>query len=67
MYFASKALTEAQRGYVAIELESFAVALAMEKFHHFLYTSHFILRQIKSHWEQYYLRALIKQLQDCSA
>ena len=36
VYFASKALMEAQRGYVAIELESLAVAWAMEKFHHFL-------------------------------
>ena len=43
VYFASKALTEAQGGYVAIELESLAVACVMEKFHHFLYTSHFIL------------------------
>ena len=43
VYFASKALTEAQRGYVAKELESLAVAWAMEKIHHFLYTSHFIL------------------------
>ena len=41
--FASKALTEAQRGYVVIELESLAVAWTMEKFHHFLYASHFIL------------------------
>ena len=43
VYFASKALTEAQRGYVVIELESLAVVLAMEKFHHFLYANHFIL------------------------
>ena len=43
VYFASKALTEAQKGYVAIELESLAVAWAMEKFHHFLYASHFTL------------------------
>ena len=41
--FASKALTEAQKGYTAIELESLAVMLAMEKFHHFLYASHVIL------------------------
>ena len=39
----SKALTVIQRGYVAIEIESLAVAWAMEKFHHFLYASHFIL------------------------
>ena len=41
--FAKKALTDAQRGYVVIELESLAVAWAIGKFHHFLYTSHFIL------------------------
>ena len=43
VYFASKALTETQHGYVTIKIESLAVAWAMEKFHHFLYTSHFIL------------------------
>ena len=43
VYLASKALTDAQWGYVAKELESLAIAWAMEKFHHFLYASHFIL------------------------
>ena len=43
VYFASKALTEVQKGYVAIELESLAVAWAMEKFHHFLYGNQFTL------------------------
>ena len=43
VYFASRALTETQKGYVAIELESLAVAWAMEKFHHFLYGKEFIL------------------------
>ena len=43
VYFASKALTDAQKGYVAIELESLAVAWTMEEFHHFLYASHFLL------------------------
>ena len=42
MYFASKALTDAQKGYITIELELLAVAWAMEKFHHYLYASHFI-------------------------
>ena len=42
-YFASKALTDAQKGYLAIELESIAVAWEMEKFHHFLYASPFLL------------------------
>ena len=43
VYFASKALTEMQKGYVAIELESLAVAWVMEKFHHFLYGNEFTL------------------------
>ena len=43
MYFASKALTETQKGYMAIELESLAVAWAMERFHYFLYGNEFTL------------------------
>ena len=43
VYFTSKAITETQKGYIAIELESLAVTWAMEKFHHFLYGTHFIL------------------------
>ena len=43
IYFASKALTKTQKGYVAIEIESLAVAWAVKKFHHFLYGCHFIL------------------------
>ena len=43
VYSISKALTEAQQGYVVIEIESLAVAWVMEKFHHFLYASYFIL------------------------
>ena len=42
-YFASKAFTNAQKGYVVIKLESLAVAWAMEKFHHFLYACHILL------------------------
>ena len=43
VYFARKTLTEAQIGYVAIEIELLAVTWAMEKLSHFLYASHFIL------------------------
>ena len=43
VYFASRALMETQKGYVAIELESLVVSWAMEKFHHFLYGNEFIL------------------------
>ena len=44
VHFASRALPEAQKGYTAIKLESLAIAWAMEKFHHFMYGSHFILK-----------------------
>ena len=43
MYFTSTALTKTQKGYVVIKLETLAVAWAMEKFHCFLYGTHFIL------------------------
>ena len=43
VYFASKSLQDTEHGYVAIELEALGVAWAMEKFHHFLYASHFTL------------------------
>ena len=43
VYFTSKALSETQKGYVAIELESLAVTWAMERFHHFLYGNKFVL------------------------
>ena len=43
MYFAGKVLTEMQKGYVVIELESLAVMWVMEKFHHFLYGNEFTL------------------------
>ena len=49
VYFASKALTDTQKVYVVIELESLAVAWAMEKFHHFLYASHFLPETAWSH------------------
>ena len=43
VYFASKARIDAQKGNMAIERELPTVAWAMEKFHHVLYASHFIL------------------------
>ena len=43
VYFARRALSETQKGYVVIELETLAVAWPMEKFHHFLYGNEFIL------------------------
>ena len=58
VYFASKALIEAQQGYVAIELESFAVAWAMEKFHHFLYENQFILETDQKPLETILARSL---------
>ena len=41
VYFANKALTEMEKDYVVIELESLAVAWGVEKFHHFLYGNDF--------------------------
>ena len=58
VYFASKALTEAQQGYVAIELESIAVAWAMEKSHHFLYGNHFMLETDQKPLETILARSL---------
>ena len=43
IYFASKSLQDAESRYVAIDLQALAVTWAMEKFHHFLYASHFTL------------------------
>ena len=43
VYFTHEALTDAQKGYVAIEIETLVVAWPLEKFYHFLYASHFIL------------------------
>ena len=65
VYFASKALTDAQKGYVVIELESLAVAWAKEKFHHFLYAIHFLLEQIRNCLQTYYPKVLINLYQDC--
>ena len=64
VYFASKALTSAQKGYVRIELESLTVAWVMEKFHHFLCASYFLLETDRNYLKPYYLRVLIMQLQD---
>ena len=58
IYFASKALTEAQKGYVAIELESLVVAWAKMKFHHFLYSNHFILETDQKPLEVILLKSL---------
>ena len=65
VYFASKALTETQRGYVAIEIESLAVAWAMEKCHHFLYASHFILETDQKSLEAICPKASTKQCPGC--
>ena len=41
IYFASESLQDAEHAYVTIELKALAVTWVMEKFHHFLYASHF--------------------------
>ena len=44
MYFASKSLTTAQQNYVPIELEALAISWAVQKFHHYLYGTPFMLQ-----------------------
>ena len=58
IYFTSKALTEMQRGYIAIEIESLTVAWAVEKFHHFLYGCHFLLEMDQKPLEAILSRSL---------
>ena len=65
VYFVIKELTETQQGYVAIEIESLAVAWAMEKFHHFLYTSHFILETDQKPLKAILSKSQTKQHQGC--
>ena len=48
VYFASKALTDVQKGYVVIELEFLAFVWAMERFHHFCMQAISFLRLIRS-------------------
>ena len=48
IYFTSKALTEIQRGFVAIKIESLAVAWAVEKFHHFYMAATLYLKLIRN-------------------
>ena len=58
VYFTSKALPETQQRFVALELESLAVALAMENFYHFLYSNHFILETDQKPLEAILLKSL---------
>ena len=60
VYFASKSLQDVECGYVAIELEALAVAWAMEKFLHFLYTSHFTLETNQKPLETILAKSLTK-------
>ena len=58
IYFTRKALTGAQKGYIGIELESLVVVSAIEKFHHFLYSNHFILETDQKPLEAVLLKSL---------
>ena len=58
VYFASRALSEMQKGYVAIELKSLAVEWVMEKFHHFLYSNEFVLETDQKPLEAILLKSL---------
>ena len=58
VYFASKALTEAQKGCVTIDLEFLVVVWTMENFTHFLYSNHFILETDQKPLEAILLKTL---------
>ena len=58
VYFTSKALNETQKGYVVIKLESLVVVWFMEKLHHFLYGTHFILETDQKLLEVILLKSL---------
>ena len=58
VYFASRALSEIQKGYVVLELKSLAVTWAMEKFHHFLYGNEFVLETDQKPLEVILLKSL---------
>ena len=58
VYFVSKSLQDAEGGYIAIDLEALAVAWAMEKLHHFLYTSHFTLETNQKPLETILMKSL---------
>ena len=60
IYFASKSLQDAEHGYVAIELKALAVTWAMEKFHRFLYASHFTLETDQKPLETILSKSLIE-------
>ena len=59
-YFKSMAFTDAQKGYVVTELEALEVAWAIEKFHHFLYASHFLLETDQKLLEAILFKSLIQ-------
>ena len=63
VYFASKAVTDALKGYVAIELELLAVAWPRRNVIISYMPVVFYLKLTRNHLKPYYLRVLIKQLQ----
>ena len=58
IYFASKSLQDAECRYVTIGLKALAVAWVMEKFHQFLYASHFTLHTDKKPLETILAKSL---------
>ena len=62
IYFASKSLQDAECRYVTIELKALAVAWVMEKFHHFLYASHFTLETNQKSLEAILVKSLTEAM-----
>ena len=65
VYFSSKALTDSQQGCVVIRLEALAVSWAIEKFHHFLFASDFLLETDQKLLEAILSKVSIKLHQHC--
>ena len=65
VYFVSKVLADAQKGYVVIELESLPVAWAMGKFIISYIPVIFHWKQIRNCMKPYYPKVLIKLHHDC--
>ena len=64
-YFASKSLTTAQQNYVAVELEALAVSWAVQKFHHYLYGTSFMLQTDQKPLQAILSKSLVRLLHRC--
>ena len=60
VYYASRSIGKAEKNYVTIELESLAIAWALKKLHHFIYSKKFKLQT-----DQKPLATILSQSPEC--